>query len=65
MRRNPIKREVIGLTGVQARLPGVAADRPEPVNRIAARLRCKPSNITGLVDRQAEIETGAPATTAG
>ena len=41
------------LTGVQAKLLTVVADHPEPMNRIAAVLRCEPSNITGLVDRLA------------
>jgi DNA-binding MarR family transcriptional regulator len=41
------------LTGVQAKLLSVVADHPEPMNRIAAVLRCEPSNITGLVDRLA------------
>lgn len=41
------------LTGVQAKLLDVVADHPEPMNRIAAVLRCEPSNITGLVDRLA------------
>jgi DNA-binding MarR family transcriptional regulator len=41
------------LTGVQAKLLGVVADRPVPMNQIAAVLKCEPSNITGLVDRLA------------
>lgn len=41
------------LTGVQAKLLGVVADRPVPMNQIAAALKCEPSNITGLVDRLA------------
>ncbi|HEV2343158.1 MAG TPA: MarR family transcriptional regulator [Actinocrinis sp.] len=45
--------EAHDLTGVQAKLLNVVADHPEPMNRIAARLRCEPSNITGLVDRLA------------
>jgi DNA-binding MarR family transcriptional regulator len=39
------------LTGVQAKLLTVVADGPVPMNRIAAVLKCEPSNITGLVDR--------------
>lgn len=45
--------EAHDLTGVQAKLLNVVADHPEPMNRIAAVLRCEPSNITGLVDRLA------------
>jgi DNA-binding MarR family transcriptional regulator len=41
------------LTGVQARLLAVVADRPVAMNRIASVLQCEPSNITGLVDRLA------------
>ena len=41
------------LTGVQARLLAVVADRPVPMNQIASVLKCEPSNITGLVDRLA------------
>ncbi|MGH6653676.1 MAG: MarR family winged helix-turn-helix transcriptional regulator [Actinocrinis sp.] len=39
------------LTGVQAKLLNVVSDGPAPMSRIAAVLRCEPSNITGLVDR--------------
>ena len=41
------------LTGVQAKLLGVVAEHPVPMNQIAALLKCEPSNITGLVDRLA------------
>lgn len=41
------------LTGVQAKLLGVVAERPVPMNQIATVLKCEPSNITGLVDRLA------------
>jgi DNA-binding MarR family transcriptional regulator len=41
------------LTGVQAKLLGVVAERPVPMNQIATLLKCEPSNITGLVDRLA------------
>ncbi len=41
------------LTGVQAKLLNVVAERPVPMNQIAAVLKCEPSNITGLVDRLA------------
>lgn len=41
------------LTGVQAKLLGVVAEHPVPMNQIATLLKCEPSNITGLVDRLA------------
>ncbi|WP_406001092.1 MarR family winged helix-turn-helix transcriptional regulator [Streptomyces sp. NBC_00829] len=39
------------LTGVQARVLGLLATEPTPMRRIAQKLRCEPSNITGIVDR--------------
>jgi len=45
--------EAQDLTGVQARLLAIVADRPAPMNQIASVLKCEPSNITGLVDRLA------------
>ena len=41
------------LTGVQAKLLGVVAEHPVPMNQIATLLKCEPANITGLVDRLA------------
>lgn len=43
--------EAHGLTGTQARLLAHIAAGPAPMNRLAALLRCEPSNVTGLVDR--------------
>ncbi|MCP9945919.1 MarR family transcriptional regulator [Streptomyces somaliensis] len=39
------------LTGAQARVLGLLALEPLPMRRIAASLRCEPSNVTGIVDR--------------
>ncbi|TSB20472.1 MarR family transcriptional regulator [Streptomyces sp. NBC_01525] len=39
------------LTGAQARVLGLLAAQPLPMRRIAQRLKCEPSNITGIVDR--------------
>ncbi|MEU6737084.1 MarR family winged helix-turn-helix transcriptional regulator [Streptomyces physcomitrii] len=39
------------LTGPQARLLGLLSLEPLPMRRIAQRLKCEPSNITGMVDR--------------
>lgn len=39
------------LTGAQARVLGLLAQEPLPMRRIAERLKCEPSNITGIVDR--------------
>ncbi|MFH8367566.1 MarR family winged helix-turn-helix transcriptional regulator [Streptomyces sp. NPDC018031] len=41
------------LTGAQARVLRLLAEEPSPMRRIAARLRCEPSNVTGIVDRLA------------
>ncbi|SEF48429.1 DNA-binding transcriptional regulator, MarR family [Actinacidiphila yanglinensis] len=39
------------LTGAQARVLALLAPGPLPMRRIAERLKCEPSNITGIVDR--------------
>lgn len=39
------------LTGAQARVLRLLAEEPLPMRRIAQRLKCEPSNITGIVDR--------------
>lgn len=39
------------LTGAQARVLGLLAAQPLPMRQIAQRLKCEPSNITGIVDR--------------
>ncbi len=39
------------LTGAQARLLGLLALEPTPMRKLARRLRCEPSNVTGIVDR--------------
>ncbi|MTE18926.1 MarR family transcriptional regulator [Streptomyces sp. TRM43335] len=39
------------LTGSQARLIALLHHRPLPMREIARRLKCEPSNITGIVDR--------------
>ncbi|MCQ6553683.1 MarR family transcriptional regulator [Streptomyces sp. C10-9-1] len=39
------------LTGVQARVLSLLALEPLPMRRVAERLKCEPSNITGIVDR--------------
>ncbi|WP_030545448.1 MarR family winged helix-turn-helix transcriptional regulator [Streptomyces albus] len=39
------------LTGAQARLLGLLSLEPLPMRRIAQRLKCEPSNVTGIVDR--------------
>ncbi|WP_234018867.1 MULTISPECIES: MarR family transcriptional regulator [unclassified Streptomyces] len=40
-----------GLTGAQARVLGLLTLEPLPMRQIAQRLKCEPSNITGIVDR--------------
>lgn len=40
-----------GLTGPQARLLTLLTHEPTAMRRLAHRLKCEPSNITGLVDR--------------
>ncbi|HEX5568220.1 MAG TPA: MarR family transcriptional regulator [Streptomyces sp.] len=39
------------LTGTQARLLALLRHRPLPMREIARRLKCEPSNVTGIVDR--------------
>ena len=40
-----------GLTGAQARLLGLLTLEPLPMRQLAQRLKCEPSNVTGIVDR--------------
>ncbi|MFF7181334.1 MarR family transcriptional regulator [Streptomyces sp. NPDC008121] len=39
------------LTGAQARVLGLLSMEPVPMRKIAQKLRCEPSNVTGIVDR--------------
>ncbi|MGW0709926.1 MarR family winged helix-turn-helix transcriptional regulator [Streptomyces sp. NPDC002643] len=39
------------LTGAQARLLGLLSLGPLPMRQLAQKLRCEPSNVTGIVDR--------------
>ncbi|MEV6024186.1 MarR family transcriptional regulator [Streptomyces sp. NPDC052036] len=39
------------LTGSQARLLGLLSLEPLPMRRVAQKLKCEPSNVTGIVDR--------------
>ncbi|MBK3530888.1 MarR family transcriptional regulator, partial [Streptomyces sp. MBT72] len=39
------------LTGAQARVLGLLSLEPLPMRKIAVRLKCEPSNVTGIVDR--------------
>ncbi|WP_418956897.1 MarR family winged helix-turn-helix transcriptional regulator [Streptomyces tritici] len=39
------------LTGAQARVLGLISLDPVPMRKIALKLKCEPSNITGIVDR--------------
>lgn len=39
------------LTGAQARVLALLATDPLPMRKIAERLKCEPSNVTGIVDR--------------
>ncbi|MEV7868339.1 MarR family transcriptional regulator [Streptomyces sp. NPDC088124] len=39
------------LTGAQARVLGLLSSEPMPMRRIAQKLKCEPSNVTGIVDR--------------
>ncbi|WP_338898462.1 MarR family transcriptional regulator [Streptomyces sp. TG1A-60] len=39
------------LTGAQARLLGLLSLEPLPMRQLARKLRCEPSNVTGIVDR--------------
>ncbi|GGW75342.1 MarR family transcriptional regulator [Streptomyces griseoloalbus] len=39
------------LTGAQARLLSLLSLEPLPMRKLAQRLKCEPSNVTGIVDR--------------
>lgn len=39
------------LTGAQARVLWLLSMEPTPMRRVARKLRCEPSNVTGIVDR--------------
>ncbi|OON76734.1 MarR family transcriptional regulator [Streptomyces tsukubensis] len=39
------------LTGAQARVLALLSVKPMPMRRIAQKLKCEPSNITGIIDR--------------
>ncbi|MDH6604617.1 DNA-binding MarR family transcriptional regulator [Streptomyces sp. SAI-208] len=39
------------LTDVQARLLGLLSLEPLPMRKLAQKLKCEPSNVTGIVDR--------------
>ncbi len=39
------------LTGAQARVLGLLSLEPLPMRKIAVRLKCEPSNVTGIIDR--------------
>ncbi|MFF3287173.1 MarR family winged helix-turn-helix transcriptional regulator [Streptomyces sp. NPDC003023] len=39
------------LTGAQARVLGLLSLEPTPMRRMAQKLKCEPSNVTGIVDR--------------
>ncbi|GFE24903.1 DNA-binding transcriptional regulator, MarR family [Streptomyces sp. SceaMP-e96] len=39
------------LTGAQARVLSLLSLEPLPMRKVAQRLKCEPSNITGIVDR--------------
>lgn len=39
------------LTGAQARVLGLLSLEPMPMRKIAKKLKCEPSNVTGIVDR--------------
>ncbi|MFC4035587.1 MarR family winged helix-turn-helix transcriptional regulator [Streptomyces polygonati] len=39
------------LTGAQARVLALLSTGPMPMRQIAHRLKCEPSNVTGIVDR--------------
>ena len=39
------------LTGAQARVLGLLSLEPMPMRRLAQKLKCEPSNVTGIVDR--------------
>ncbi|MFF3844220.1 MarR family winged helix-turn-helix transcriptional regulator [Streptomyces sp. NPDC002328] len=42
---------VHALTGAQAKLLGLLSLEPLPMRKLANRLKCEPSNVTGIVDR--------------
>lgn len=39
------------LTGAQAKVLGLLSLEPMPMRRIARKLKCEPSNVTGIIDR--------------
>ncbi|MEU2163255.1 MarR family transcriptional regulator [Streptomyces chengbuensis] len=39
------------LTGAQARVLGLLSMEPTAMRRIARKLKCEPSNVTGIIDR--------------
>ncbi|SCK18489.1 DNA-binding transcriptional regulator, MarR family [Streptomyces sp. WMMB 714] len=39
------------LTGAQARVLALLAREPSPMRKVARKLKCEPSNVTGIVDR--------------
>ncbi|MDT0434992.1 MULTISPECIES: MarR family winged helix-turn-helix transcriptional regulator [Streptomyces] len=39
------------LTGAQARLLSLLSLQPLPMRKLALKLKCEPSNVTGIVDR--------------
>jgi DNA-binding MarR family transcriptional regulator len=39
------------LTGAQAKLLGLLTLEPLPMRKLANKLKCEPSNVTGIVDR--------------
>jgi DNA-binding MarR family transcriptional regulator len=39
------------LTGAQARVLSLLSLKPTPMRRIAQKLKCEPSNVTGIIDR--------------
>ncbi|MEU7137749.1 MarR family transcriptional regulator [Streptomyces sp. NPDC046261] len=39
------------LTGAQARVLALLSHEPMPMRKIAQKLKCEPSNVTGIVDR--------------
>ncbi|MFF2655027.1 MarR family winged helix-turn-helix transcriptional regulator [Streptomyces sp. NPDC058045] len=39
------------LTGAQARILGLLSQEPLPMRQLALRLKCEPSNVTGIIDR--------------
>jgi DNA-binding MarR family transcriptional regulator len=39
------------LTGAQARLLSLLSLEPLPMRKLARKLKCEPSNVTGIVDR--------------